>query len=209
MSPTPAAAGPALSAPDYRAVSFWLETCGDDLTPRPPLDGDAEADVAILGAGLTGLWTAYELQRREPGLRIVLLERDIAGFGASGRNGSWCVPDLNISLPMLARRFGTSAAQATQQATYDAVDEVGRVCTEEGLDGGFVRGGALFVARGANQLPDLHASYETYVRFGFGDHYQLLDAAQARARVNIAGAMAGLATPDSAVSGSTSTPPIT
>jgi glycine/D-amino acid oxidase-like deaminating enzyme len=199
VSRTPAAAGPALRAPDYRAVSYWLETCGDDLTPRPPLDGDARADVAILGAGLTGLWTAYELQRREPGLRIVLLERDIAGFGASGRNGSWCVPDLNISLPMLARRFGTSAAQATQQATYDAVDEVGRVCSEEGLDGGFVRGGALFVARGANQLPDLHASYETYVRFGFGDHYQLLDAAQARARVNIAGAMAGLATPDSAV----------
>ena len=88
--------------------------------------------MAILGAGLTGLWTAYELQRRVPGLRIVILERDIAGFGASGRNGSWCTPDLNISLPMLARRFGTSAAQATQQATYDAVDEVGRVCARGG-----------------------------------------------------------------------------
>ena len=187
------------SPPDYRAISFWLETCGDDLTPRPPLDGDAEADVAILGAGLTGLWTAYELQRRQPGLRIVLLERDIAGFGASGRNGSWCVPDLNISLPMLARRFGTSAARATQQATYDAVDEVGRVCTEEGLDGGYVRGGALFVARGAQQLPDLQASYQTYVRFGFGDRYEVLDAAQTRARVDVAGAVAGLATADSAV----------
>ncbi len=187
------------SPPDYRATSFWLETCGDDLTPRPPLVGDTDADVAILGAGLTGLWTAYELQRRVPGLRIVILERDIAGFGASGRNGSWCTPDLNISLPMLARRFGTSAARATQQATYDAVDEVGRVCTEEGLDGGYVRGGALFVARGAQQLPDLHASYETYVRFGFGERYELLDAAQARARVDIEGAVAGLATADSAV----------
>ncbi|HTS14657.1 MAG TPA: FAD-dependent oxidoreductase, partial [Candidatus Sulfotelmatobacter sp.] len=187
------------AAPDYRATSFWLETCGDDLTPRRLLQGDAEADVAILGAGLTGLWTAYELQRREPAFRIVILERDIAGFGASGRNGSWCVPDLNISLPMLARRFGTSAARATQQATYDAVDEVGRVCAEEGLDGGYVRGGALFVARGAQQLPDLHASYETYVRFGFGERYQLLDAAATRSRVDVAGAVAGLATPDGAV----------
>ena len=106
-----ATAGEPGGPPDYRATSFWLETCGDDLTPRPPLDGDAEADVAILGAGLTGLWTAYELQRRMPGLRIAILERDIAGFGASGRNGSWCTPDLNISLPMLARRFGTSAAR--------------------------------------------------------------------------------------------------
>ena len=185
--------------PDYRATSFWLETCGDDLTPRPALDGDADADVAILGAGLTGLWTAYELQRRAPGLRIAIVERDIAGFGASGRNGSWCTPDLNISLPMLARRFGTSAARATQQATYDAVDEVGRVCAEEGLDGGYVKGGALFVARGAHQLPDLHASYETYVRFGFGDRYELLDASQARSRVAIEGTVAGLATGDSAV----------
>ncbi|MFI5262223.1 MAG: NAD(P)/FAD-dependent oxidoreductase [Candidatus Limnocylindrales bacterium] len=185
--------------PDYRAVSFWLESCGDDLTPRPPLDGDVRADVAVLGAGYTGLWTAYELQRREPGLRIVLVERDIAGFGASGRNGGWCTPDLNISLSMLAHRFGTVAAKATQQATYEAVDEIGRVCRDEGLDGGYVRGGALHVARGPHQLPDLQASYESYVRFGFGERYQLLDGPTARSLVDIEGTVAGLATPDCAV----------
>ena len=75
----------------YGATSFWLETCDDDLTPRPGLDGSADADVAILGAGYTGLWTAYELLRREPGdSRLTVLEREIAGFGASGRNGGWC-----------------------------------------------------------------------------------------------------------------------
>ncbi len=68
----------------YGATSFWLETCGDDLTPRPSLDGSADADVAILGAGFTGLWTAYELLRREPSLKVTVLEREIAGFGASG-----------------------------------------------------------------------------------------------------------------------------
>ena len=57
---------------------------GDDLTPRPPLDGSIEADVAILGAGLTGLWTAFYLHRRDPSLRIVIVEREIAGFGARG-----------------------------------------------------------------------------------------------------------------------------
>lgn len=186
-------------AADYRAASFWLETCGDDLTPRAALRGPLEVDVAILGAGLTGLWTAYELLRREPGLRIVLLEREIAGFGASGRNGGWCTPDLNISLPTLARRFGTAAAKAMQQATYDAVDEVGRVCQEEGLAGGYVRGGALQVARGPQQLPDLAASFETYVRFGFGERYRLLDAAATRERVRIEGAQAALYTPDCAV----------
>src|SRR3954469_24731187 len=109
---------------DYRSVSFWLETAGDDLTPRPALDGSTDADVAILGAGMTGLWTAFYLQRRDPSLRIVILERDIAGFGASGRNGAWCAPDLNISMHGLARRHGEAKARAMQQATYDAVDEV-------------------------------------------------------------------------------------
>src|SRR6186713_3145966 len=95
------------------AHSFWLETCGDDLTPRPPLDGSTEADVAILGAGYSGLWTALYLLRRQPSLNVVVLEQAFAGFGASGRNGSWVVPELNISIPELARRYGTAAARAT------------------------------------------------------------------------------------------------
>ncbi|MCC6315989.1 MAG: FAD-dependent oxidoreductase, partial [Thermomicrobiales bacterium] len=72
---------------DYRTYSFWLETCGDDLTPRPPLDGSIEVDVAIMGAGFTGLWTAYKLLRRDPSLSVAVIEKEIAGFGASGRNG--------------------------------------------------------------------------------------------------------------------------
>ncbi|HMJ79498.1 MAG TPA: FAD-dependent oxidoreductase [Candidatus Dormibacteraeota bacterium] len=202
MSAAPAAAETAARAggpPDYRAVSFWLETCGDDLTPRPPLRGRQEVDVAILGAGYTGLWTAYELQRREPGLRIAIVEREIAGFGASGRNGAWCAPDLNIGLDEVARRYGTAAAKATQQATYDAVDEVGRVCREEGLDGGYVRGGALHVARGDGQRAALEEGFETYVRFGFGERYRVLDAAEAAGHLRVEGAVAGLYTPDCAV----------
>jgi ribulose 1,5-bisphosphate synthetase/thiazole synthase len=77
---------------DHASVSFWLESSGDDLKPRPALDGSIEADVAILGAGLTGLWTASYLLRADPSLRVVLLEGEIAGFGASGRNGAWCAP---------------------------------------------------------------------------------------------------------------------
>src|SRR5919201_1756086 len=100
---------------DYRQVSFWLETSGDDLTPRPALDGPARADVAILGAGYTGLWTAYYLLRSDPTLRVVILERDVAGFGASGRNGGWCAPGLNVTLPRLEKLHGLDAARATYQ----------------------------------------------------------------------------------------------
>src|SRR5581483_2449822 len=70
--------------------SLWLETAGDDLTARPRLPGDAVADVAIIGAGYTGLWAAHHLLRHDPSLRVVVLEREIAGWGASGRNGGWC-----------------------------------------------------------------------------------------------------------------------
>ena len=73
-------------AKDYRSYSFWLETAGEELAPRPSLPGPVEADVAILGAGFTGLWTAYYLLAQEPSLKVVVLEAEIAGFGASGRD---------------------------------------------------------------------------------------------------------------------------
>jgi glycine/D-amino acid oxidase-like deaminating enzyme len=184
---------------DPAAVSFWLQTCDEDLTPRPPLDGTTEADVAILGAGLTGLWTAYYLRRRDPSLRIVIVEREVAGFGASGRNGAWCAPDLNITLTRLARLHGEDAARRMQQATYDAVNEVGRACAEAGIDAGFHKGGGITVARGPHGVPALEATLEEYRRFGFGDRYRLLDATELASRIRIAGAVRGLASEDAAV----------
>jgi glycine/D-amino acid oxidase-like deaminating enzyme len=175
----------------YADVSYWMETAGD-LTPRPPLDGTTECDVAILGAGYTGLWTAYYLLKRQPGLRVVIAESEIAGFGASGRNGAWCAPDLNISMERLARLHGEDAARRIQQATYDAVDEVGRVTVAEGMDAGFHKGGELVVARGPHHVPAIEGALREYERFGFGEHYRLLDAAGVAEKVRIAGAVAGL-----------------
>jgi len=71
----------------YRSLSLWLDTAPGSLVPSDLLPGDIDVDVAIAGAGLTGLWTAYYLARAQPGLRIAVCEAEIAGFGASGRNG--------------------------------------------------------------------------------------------------------------------------
>ncbi|HET7726664.1 MAG TPA: FAD-dependent oxidoreductase, partial [Candidatus Limnocylindrales bacterium] len=147
-----------MAYPDPASISFWLETSGDDLTPRPALPGSRDADVAILGAGYSGLWTAYYLLRADPSLRVVVLEREVAGFGASGRNGGWCAPDFNISMSRLASLHGEDAARRIQAETYEAVDEVGRVCAAEGIDGGWHRGGELLVARGPHHVPALEAS---------------------------------------------------
>jgi glycine/D-amino acid oxidase-like deaminating enzyme len=125
-------AGP--EAKDYRSYSFWLETTGEDLTPRPSLPGPTEADVAILGAGFTGLWTAYYLLRQDPSLRVVVLESEIAGFGASGRNGAWCNSAFPVSPAELVRRFGQEATRDLLLEMRGAVDKIGRVAEDEGID---------------------------------------------------------------------------
>src|ERR671933_306625 len=157
---------------DYKTYSFWLETCGDDLTPRPPLDGWTAVDVAILGAGFTGLWTAYYLLRREPALRVAVVEREIAGFGASGRNGGWCTSGFPLSPAQLAACFGRDAARAVHLAMVNAVEEVGRISADEGIDAQFRKGGRLLIARGCHQMPAVQYLYASVQKLGLADHYQ-------------------------------------
>lgn len=176
----------------YGATSFWLETSDDDLTPRPPLDGSTDADVAILGAGYTGLWTAYELLRREPGLKVVLLEREIAGFGASGRNGGWAAAGLNASSANLERRFGRAAMTAIEDAVEDAVDEIGRVAAAESIDAGFMKGGGLTIALGPSQVALMEDDWKSLVAARRESHYQRLDAAQTAERLRVAGALGSI-----------------
>ncbi|HUY60563.1 MAG TPA: FAD-dependent oxidoreductase [Candidatus Dormibacteraeota bacterium] len=184
---------------DYRAYSYWLETAGDDLTPRPPLPHSLAVDVAILGAGFTGLWTAYYLQEANPDLTIAIIEREIAGFGASGRNGGWATPTFAIGPAGIARRFGLAAAQSLQQALYGSLDELVAVLEREGIDADLVRGGKLRVARGLHQLPAIQEAYREYQQVGLGDHHRLLDSAELADRIRVGGALGALWTPDCAV----------
>ena len=140
---------PAVS--DHRDVSFWFDSLAasgeDDLAARPPLSGDLSTGVCIVGGGLTGLWTAYYLKRADPSLAITVVEKHVAGFGASGRNGGWCSALFPKSTSALRRLYGDDAARAVRAAMIDTVDEVGRVTGAEGIDCDFVRGGTLVFAR--------------------------------------------------------------
>ena len=180
---------------DYASYSFWLETCGDDLTPRPPLDGSVVADVAVMGAGYTGLWTAYYLLKHDPSLRVVVVEREIAGFGASGRNGGWCYPGFPVSSGLLRERFGIEAARAVSRAMYDTVDEIERVIGEEAIDAQWQRGGALRLARGEHQRPAIEGAFQGLEAMGLAKGYQLLDAAQTAEKVRVTDAVASLFNP--------------
>ena len=103
---------------NYRALSFWHSTVPDELEPRASLEGDAETDVAIVGGGLTGLWTAYYLHEHDPALRITVIEKEIAGFGASGRNGGWCSALFPRSTRSLEQAHGRDAALAMRHAAF-------------------------------------------------------------------------------------------
>lgn len=136
------------SGETYSSLSFWHASVGD-LTPRRGLDGDTAAEVAIVGGGLTGLWTAWYLLERDPKLRIVVLEKEIAGFGASGRNGGWCSALFPRSTASLERTHGRPAALAMRRAMIDTIDIVGSFSSQWGFD--FARGGTIAYARSAVQ----------------------------------------------------------
>ena len=134
------------------SVSYWFREIGLP-TPEGPLPGSLHADVCIVGAGYTGLWTAYYLKREQPDLRIVLLEQEFAGFGASGRNGGWVVAELAGSRELYARKHGRAAAVELQRAMFDTVDEVVKTAAAEGIDADVVKNGVLYVATGASWSP--------------------------------------------------------
>ena len=153
----------------YRALSYWHDSVPGTLAAGDPLPGDVEADVAIVGAGFTGMWTAYYLHKADPTLRIVLCEREIAGFGASGRNGGWCSALFPASLTKLQRMASRAGAVAMQRAMYETVDEVGRVAAAAGIDCHWAKGGTVMLARSAPQLERARAEIAEAREFGFGE----------------------------------------
>jgi len=180
----------------YRQLSLWWDGLAGDLAVRPGLPGDIEADVAIVGGGLTGLWTAYYLSRADPSLRIVVLERDVVGFGASGRNGGWCSALFSVSETTLDRASGPGSGRRQYQAMEETVREVGRVVTAEGIDCGFVQGGTVVLARTPAQLQRTHEEITEARDRGVGeDDLAFLSPSEARARVGASDVLGGTYTP--------------
>lgn len=165
-------------------VPFWWDAV--ERVARPALPGPAHADVCVVGAGYTGLWTAYYLARAAPHLRIVVLEQRFAGYGASGRNGGWLTNSITGGRDRYVRAHGAAAAHDLQVALNDTVGEVLRVAAIEGIDADVALGGELTVATNAVQWDRVRAAVADEQRWGDTD-VELLDAGAARARVAVAG----------------------
>lgn len=172
-------------------LSLWRDTA-PPLDPFEPLPGDATYDVAIVGAGFTGLWTAYYLSEADPARRIVVLEAEDVGFGASGRNGGWCSALFPASHSTLAKAAGHAAAAAQHAAMVGSVDEVGRVCETEGIAADFAKGGTIALVRSAAQETRARAEVDE------SSGVRWLGAAEASDVLAAAGVRGATYTPDCA-----------
>ncbi|WP_181706473.1 NAD(P)/FAD-dependent oxidoreductase [Chthonobacter rhizosphaerae] len=167
-------------------VSFWYADIGGLPKPRAPLSGDLDVDVAIVGAGYTGLWTAYYLKSAQPSIRIAIVEKEFAGFGASGRNGGWLSGGFGWSREKYLKTSSRDRVVAMQNAMTGTVDEVVSVAEREGIDADIRRVDQLTVATNAPQLERVRAMYDEARSWDTpADRIDLIGAEEARSRINI------------------------
>jgi len=173
----------------WRSLSLWMDQLGEPLTARPALSEDLHADVAIIGAGYTGLWTAYYLKRQAPHLRIVILEGEITGFGASGRNGGWLMGNLLGQDRLLAEQ-PSAARRSAYELLHGIPDEVACVLKREQIACNYRKAGVLYCAarypeqltRLRQHLAELRAlgldenDYRWLTPFDLGKQLQLANA---------------------------------
>jgi glycine/D-amino acid oxidase-like deaminating enzyme len=177
-------------------LGFWWHSIDGPPTPRPPLTESCEVDVAIVGAGYTGLWSAYYLKQADPSLRIAILERDFAGFGASGRNGGWISGFFSGPPRVYERNGGASSYAALQRAMFETVGEICRVAEEEGIDAGIVKGGHISVALNDAQLAHQRAQLSQARNHGILEQdLRALSTGELSERLRIAGGRGGTFSP--------------
>ncbi len=167
-------------------VSFWYADIGGLPQRRPPLPGDRQADVCIIGAGYTGLWTAYYLKKADPSLDIVVVEREFAGFGASGRNGGWLSGGFGWPRDKYLKTSSRGAVVDMQRAMAGTVDEVIRVCAAEGIDADILRVDNITVATNVPQLERAREEYRFYLDWEMpAERMEMLSAEEAFRRIRI------------------------
>ncbi|WP_244304464.1 NAD(P)/FAD-dependent oxidoreductase [Leucobacter viscericola] len=167
-------------------VSFWVHAEGRPKQ-RPGLPGNIEADVAIVGAGLTGLWTAYYLKEARPDLNVVVIEREFAGFGASGRNGGWMSAKSPGQFRRYAKSGGRDAAIAMEHEMFAAVREGVAVAKAEGFGEHVVQDGLIHVATNNAQWDRLQGTIASLKDHGWGpEDYEVLSPAMLDERVRVA-----------------------
>lgn len=186
------------SSPNH-PLSLWHDDASYAPFSTDQLDGDTTVDVAIIGAGYTGLWTAYYLATQQPDLRIAVVEAETVGFGASGRNGGWCSALFPASLKKVASLSSREDAIRLQTAMNNTVGEMGDVLAREKIDCDWKHGGYVSVARNKAQAVRAQNEIASWQSWGFGDeHMRLLTPEEVSERITISNVFGGTYTPNCA-----------
>ena len=173
-------------------VSFWYADIGLPQSRRPALAQVTNVDVAIIGAGFTGLWTAYYLKSANPDLKVAIVEKEFAGFGASGRNGGWCMGSFAWNHERYAAATSRQSVLDMVQALETAVPEITRVCQAEGIDADIIPSEELMVATTPAQLQRMRADIAHRATWGDGHRLRELSAEEVAQRVSIPGTLGAM-----------------
>lgn len=176
-------------------LPVWKQT----LTPKEQLKGKHKADVVIIGAGYTGLWTAYYLVKHKPDLKVVIVEKEHVGFGASGRNGGWASAVFPISLSKVASFSSKAAATKLQLAMNDTVDIIGQDLKANNIEADYSKQGLITIARTKAQLIRAKASLAEFDDFNLDNQWQFLDQSETQSRINVSNALGATYTPHCAL----------
>lgn len=178
-------------------VSHWWNVAGGARITRPELPGSLQTDVVIVGAGYTGLWTAYYLKQAEPTLRIVVIDQRHVGYGASGRNGGWLTNSITGGREQYLKTHSRDEIERFQREANATVDEVIRVAQVEGIDADILKGGEFNVAYTPAQEARLRAWFDAEKQWTSTD-VELLEADDAKAMINVANTRAAIWHPHAA-----------
>jgi len=177
-------------------ASLWWSQLTSPVTPRRSLETHIDVDVCIVGGGYTGLWTARELKRRDPSLRIAVVEKTVCGFGASGRNGGWVSALFPVSDEQISRNFGAEALNHQRSMLQNSVKNLGDSLIADGIDANFRHGGTLTFARSEVQASRLQNAVEAAHQSGSStDDLMWLNKEQARERGHLHGSLGATFSP--------------
>ena len=176
--------------------SYWRESVRSEIVSSDSLVSNIDVDIAIVGAGYSGLWTAYYLKKLRPDARVAVIESNQVGFGASGRNGGWCSGFLPMTLRELEKQHNRQAAIEMCRQSFATIDEIEKIIADENIDCDFHRGGTIHCATNAVQRTRVIEEVKELHSYGFSENdSRMLTLEEARDRINISGLLASSYTP--------------
>ncbi len=173
---------------NYNAImnsSLWRGV--EQITARKSLTSNKTFDVAIIGGGFSGLWSAFHLKQIQPSLSIAIFEQNYVGFGASGRNGGWASAEYPTSSARLIKEHGLQVYQNLRKSLIESIDEIGQIAKTNNWLIEYAKGGSLVFATNNSQLSRISKDID--------NEHNFLTSEEAKHLLNVRNIMGGIFTP--------------